>query len=256
MSWVSTVLRVGTLWKARRQVASTRQIRDREIRRRQAPGSTRLKSFLQGQIGGDVALRAISGRAGHHMAGIFAPGERRKAAIFWCLLMTVIAFGTRHLLSQGVPAYGQFGVFPDANSMLSQYWSGWREVGVGISGIGPAGVGLLGLACGVLFGSTELLRDLLMLGLLPVGLIGMWRLLTPIDSIWGRVVGTTLYATLPLPYNALLQGEWGILLLLAATPFVMHRVARAYRVSPYGGHSRSIFGEIGCYGQIVNGLSM
>ena len=251
MSWVSTVLRVGTLWKARRQVASTRQIRDREIRRRQAPGSTRLKSFLQGQIGGDVALRAISGRAGHHMAGIFAPGERRKAAIFWCLLMTVIAFGTRHLLSQGVPAYGQFGVFPDANSMLSQYWSGWREVGVGISGIGPAGVGLLGLASWVLFGSTELLRDLLILGLLPVGLIGMWRLLTPIDSIWGRVVGTTLYATLPLPYNALLQGEWGILLLLAATPFVMHRIARAYRVSPYGGHSRSIFGEIVSLGLLL-----
>ena len=98
---------------------------------------------------------------------------------------------------------------------------------MGISGIGPAGVGLLGLASWVLFGSTELLRDLLILGLLPVGLIGMWRLLTPIDSIWGRVVGTTLYATLPLPYNALLQGEWGILLLLAATPFVMHRVARA-----------------------------
>ena len=64
LSWVSTVLRVGTLWKARRQVASTRQIRDREIRRRQAPGSTRLKSFLQGQIGGEVALRAISGCVG------------------------------------------------------------------------------------------------------------------------------------------------------------------------------------------------
>ena len=57
-------------------------------------------------------------------------------------------------------------------------------------------------------------------------MLGMWRLLKPLDFIWGRVVGTLLYAALPVPYNALVHGRWGTLLLVAALPLLFAELSK------------------------------
>jgi len=232
-AWGWNVLQIPNVLSSRRQIARIRETRDRNIRRRQASGSTRLRAFLQGRIGGDIALQSIRGRAGRQVSESFSAGPRRTALLAWAAMALVLVFGSRHLLTQGVPVYGQFSIFPDTSSLLSGYWSGWREVGVGTAGIGPAAVGLLGGLSWVTRGSMAFLREILILGLLPVGLLGMWRLLKPVDSLWGRIIGTSLYATLPLSYNALANGRWGTLLLFATAPFVIRRVMEAFGVSPY-----------------------
>lgn len=250
-AWGWNLLQVRNVLKSRRQIARVRETRDREIRRRQVAGSSRLRGFLQGRIGGDIALQSIRGRAGRHVIGSFSPGPRRTLLLACGCLAAILAFGSRHLLTQGVPAYGQFAIFPDPTLLLSGYWSGWREIGVGVTGIGPAALGLLGAAGWLTFGATAFLREVLILGLLPVGLLGMWRLLKPIDSLWGRIVGMLLYAALPLPYNALANGRWGTLLLVAAVPFAVRRVAEAFRAPIYDQRNQGVLGQTTAFGLLI-----
>ena len=250
-AWGWNVCQIPYVLSRRRRIARTREMRDKEVRRRQSPGSTRLKSFLQGRIGGEVALQTLRGRAGRRIADTFMAGPRRTGLVTWAILLSVVAFGSRHLLTRGVPAYGQFAHFPDASSLLSEYWNGWREIGVGVAGIGPAALGLLGALGQLSFGSMGALRLALILGLLPIGLIGMWRLSSPIDSHWGRVVAVVLYAAVPLPYNALVHGRWNTLLLVAAMPFVVLRIVRAFGVPPYEASGRGFLHQAVALGFLV-----
>ena len=143
-AWGWNLLQTRQVVRSRRQISRLRKIRDRDIRRRQATGSTRLRNFLQGQIGGDIALQSLRSRAVGQVSTSFSAGPRRAASLTWVAIAAVLIFGSRHLLTQGVPVYGQFSSFPDTASLLSSYWSGWREVGVGVSGIGPAALVLGG----------------------------------------------------------------------------------------------------------------
>ncbi len=250
-AWGWNLCQIPYVLSSRRRIARTRKKRDKEIRRRQSPGSTRLKSFFQGQIGGDVALQTLRGRAGRRIADNFSAGPRRSALLAWVILFAVLAFGSRHLLTRGVPAYGQFADFPDAAALLSEYWSGWREIGLGVIGIGPAALGLLGVLGQLSFGAMGALRLVLILALLPIGLLGMWRLSSPIDSDWGRIVAVVLYAALPIPYSALIAGRWDTLLLVAATPFVALRVIRAFGVAPYHASGRGLLHQSVALGFLV-----
>ena len=250
-AWGWNICQIPYVLSCRRRIAGTREMRDKEVRRRQSSGSTRLKLFLQGRIGGEVALQTLRGRAGRRLADTFMAGPRRAALLASGMLLSVLAFGSRHLLTRGVPAYGQFADFPDSSSLLSEYWNGWREIGVGVVGIGPAALGLLGGLGQLTFGSMGALRLVLILGLLPIGLIGMWRLSSPIDSHWGRVVAVLLYAALPVPYNALVDGRWDTLLLVAAMPFVVLRIVRAFGVSPYSDSGRGFLHQSVALGFLV-----
>ena len=163
----------------------------------------------------------------------------------------VLAFGSRHLLTQGVPAYGQFAAFPDPASLLSEYWGGWREIGVGVTGIGPAALGLFGHSRVGNFRSTEPTPRSPDPQSSPDWNVGYVALLKPLDFIWGRVVGTLLYATLPVPYNALVHGRWGTLLLVAALPFVVRRILTAFSAPNYSSESRGILAQSASLGLLI-----
>ncbi len=232
--WGWNLLRSGQIIRARRQVKRYRRVRDSRLRRLQVGGSSRLNAFLRGQIGGEAALQLLA-RRGRSFTGTFRSGPRRTALVVWCLALALWAFGTRHLLTRGVPAFGQFANLPDAGAALHAYWSGWRETGVGAAGSGPVALGLLGLASHAVAGATGLLRSVLILGLVPAGMIGMWRLAGPLASRRGRLAAVVLYAANPLPYNALAGGRWDTLLLFASLPFLVLRLNRLIGTAPYGG---------------------
>ncbi len=250
-AWGWNLLQMRHVVRSRRHISRLRKTRDRDIRRRQAPGSTRLRNFLHGQIGGDIALQSIRSRAAGQVSTSFSAGPRRTALLSSVVIAVVLIFGSRHLLTQGVPVYGQFSSFPDTASLLSSYWSGWREVGVGIAGIGPAAIGLLGGLSWLSLGAMDFVREILILGLVPVGLLGMWRLLKPMDSVWGRIVGTSLYAMLPISYEALVKGHWGTLLLVAALPFAMRRVAEAFGVAGYDREDVGLLRQVASLGFLL-----
>jgi len=79
-----------------------------------------------------------------------------------------------------------------------------------------------------------LLRAILILGTMPVGLIGMWRLAKPVGSRRSRIVALVVYAAVPVPYNALAGGRWGGLVMYALSPWILSQLAAASRVAPWG----------------------
>ena len=73
---------------------------------------------------------------------------------------------------------------------------------------------------GVVFlGAVGVLRKVLILGLWPVGAMGMWRFTKPVGSRRARIVATVAYVIVPLPANAMAEARWGGLVAYATVPW-------------------------------------
>jgi hypothetical protein len=104
---------------------------------------------------------------------------------------------------------------------------------VGSPAPAPAAFGILGLTSTLLLGATGFLQKLLVLGAIPMGVFGAFRVLRPLASDRARLAGTAIYALLPLPYNALASGHLGGLLTYAAAPWLLGAVAAATDLDPF-----------------------
>ena len=232
-AWVWNIVRVPAIFSGRRRLKRLRRVRDRDIRRLQVRGSARLTAFFRGQIGEGSRIQDFTER-GRALAGTLGDGPRRMAIVVWTVLAVLFLFGARHLITRDIVPVGQFVAFPDRGALLHSFGSGWSEVELGSSGPAPAGLGLLGLASSLMLGATALLRQLLILGLIPLGWIGVWRLSGPLGSRRGRLVAAVVYAAIPIPYDAVASARWDLLLLYGSMPFVVLRLARLIGVAPYG----------------------
>lgn len=222
-AWLWNAVHIIPILRARKQIKGSRLVRDRDLRRLQVSGSVRLKSFLRGQIGGELSLVVFENRR-RKIASKLKSASLQTVVAGWFAVLLVVAFGSRHLIMQGVPAIGQFGDFPQASELFNSYWSGWREVGTGVAGLGPAALGLIGVASTLAGGASELLRHVLIIGLLPIGLFNIWRLAGLSGTRGSRLVAITLYASNPLPYYALQNGRWNSLLFYAVLPLLLRRI--------------------------------
>ena len=92
---------------------------------------------------------------------------------------------------------------------------------MGQEGFAPTGLGVLTLLSWLFFGETDLLRTVLIVGMVPLGALGVWRLMHPFDSRWIQGVALAVYLANPVPYNALANGVWSALLLYGAMPWLM-----------------------------------
>ena len=238
--WTWNLRRMRSLMRARRRVQKGRRVKDSDIRRLQVRGSARLTSFLRGQIGGDARWTALAQR-GRTWAGELRDGPQRLVVLVWFLVALLLAVGSRHLITRGVPAIGDFADYANPGSMLADFWGGWRETALGSEGVGPLPSLLLGLAGYAVVGATGLLRQVLILGLLPLGAVGCWRLTQPLASRRARLAGAVAYLAVLLPMNAVATGDWRGLLVVAVLPWCLLRVARMSRVAPFG----AVGGDIG-----------
>ena len=238
--WTWNLRRIRNLMRARRRVQKGRRVKDGDIRRLQVRGSARLTAYLRGQIGGDARWSELA-RRGRSWAGELRDGPQRLVVLVWFLVAVLLAVGSRHLITRGVPTIGDFADLADPGSMLADFWGGWRETALGSEGVGPLPSLLLGLAGYAVVGATGLLRQVLILGLLPLGAVGCWRLTQPLASRRARLAAAVAYLAVMLPINAVSVGDWRGLLVLAVLPWCLLRVARMSRVAPYG----AVGGEAG-----------
>ncbi|MGI8662355.1 MAG: glycosyltransferase [Acidimicrobiales bacterium] len=241
-AWTWNLRRVGELRANRKRLQALRQEPDSEVRRMQARGSSRLSAFLRGQIGvhGDDRLRSMS-NASRELADSLRRGPRRTELIALGALVVVVAFGTRALLVGGVPAFGDMPAYPSRSwTLLGDWVSGWRTVGLGSSSPAPTAFGLLGLLGTLTIGSLAILRRVVLLGPLIVGGVGAWRMLADQASRRARVVAAVAYLAMPLPYNAIARGRGGGLLLWAAAPWFMRALARVVGDEPFRAASHGL----------------
>ena len=163
-------------------------------------------------------------------AALLGPG-----GIALLVAAVVLGFGSRHLLTEGLPAIGRFQLLPaDPLDLFRSWWHGWRSTATGMNVIGPDGLPVLGVLLAILPGDDQLLWSWMVVAAIPIGAIGVWRLVRPIGGGRSRAVAFLVYLSIPLPYDALKEGRLTPLAIYALLPWLAKRMAVSQGVSPYG----------------------
>ncbi len=216
--------------RARRQsLAAVRRVDDGEVHAFQSRGSARLSWFMRTRV-----ARSEAAAGGREFVSNLRDIRSATSFLVWCALALFLLLGSREIVLGGVPVVGDFVRFLSPGQMLDRWTSGWQSVGLGSTAPAPTGFGVLGAAGVALFGGTGLLRGLLILGMWPLGALGMWRFTRPIASTRARLVSTVVYVAIPLAANAMAQGQWGTLVAYAALPWVLSQFVAASGLSPFG----------------------
>ncbi|MCP3938658.1 MAG: glycosyltransferase family 2 protein, partial [Actinomycetia bacterium] len=181
-AWTWNLRRIGGVRRRRRRMAEISRVRQADIRALQQSGSVRINAFIRGQIGRGER------RFGREIVSAMRTGTTRFALIAWAIVVLFVLFGSRALITDGVPAVGDFAAFPESSTeLIGDWWSGWHDRDLGSPGVVPTGFGLLGLLATVLGGTVGLVRTLWVLGPVFVGLIGAWRVLAVTGSRRGQI---------------------------------------------------------------------
>ena len=209
--------RVPDIVRRRRAIADTRLVPDGEVVGLQLRGLARVAAWSRAR---DARPDQIENRAWRERSG-------SSGVIGLAVLVAVVALGGRHLISDGVPRFGQFLPFGgSAGDVLRTYASGWNSQGLGATAANPTGLAVLAIGSGITLFRTGLFHTLSIVGLLVLGTIGMWRLTAAYTVTRARVVSSLVYALLPLPAGLLSAGRWGALIVYAALPFTVDLLRR------------------------------
>ena len=230
-AWVWNLRHLGELRARRSIVQKSRLVPDSDVRRLQVSGTARRTAA------GDLELGEREGaltRGGRTVADAFAVTSARQAVIVWSVIVVVLIAGSRHLIGGTFPSVGQLAAFPHrATLTLHDFVAGLRTTGLGSDAPVPVAPGLLGLGGLALIGDMGLLQRLLVVGALPVGVIGAWRFTRPFESMRARLVATVVYTSIPLAANALARGRWPALVAYAIAPWLVGALARATGLEPW-----------------------
>ena len=228
-AWTWNIAHASSARARREGLSAIRRVPDGEVHAFQARGSARLSGFLRSRVVHSDA--AVGGRA---LVSNLRAARSSTSFIVWAIVVLYMLAGSREVILHGVPAVGDFVSLLGPGQMLSRWSSGWQSVGLGSSGPSPTGFGILGILGGGLFGAVGLLRTLLILGMWPLGAVGMWRFTRPIGSGRARLLAIVAYVAIPVAPNALAQGQWGTLVVYALLPWILIQYAAASRLAPFG----------------------
>ncbi len=234
-AWTSNLGDRRAIRERRALVKRTRLVSDKEVRRLQVRGSARVTAFFRGQLGAnDDRLAGMAG-AGRDLAQSVRAPTARLSLVAWIVVLAVLVVGSRDLITQPIPAIGEFVAFrTGAVDLLREWLSGYHAAGLGSDAANPTAFGFLGFSGVLFFGAMGQLRRVLILVLLPAGVLGMWRLARPIGSRRSRVIAMVIYAAMPLGVNSIGHGRWSGLVLYALMPWLINQLARASRLAPFG----------------------
>ena len=217
---IGLVPRTPALLARRREVKPIRRVPEREVYSLQESGSARLNSYLRSRetatyVGQDVQVRRWRQSA-------TAP------VVAWIAVIVGLVVGGRSFVDGGLPPVGEFLAFPESpRVLLETFLSGWNPNGAGATSPNPTGWATLsGLSVFTLF-HMGLLQTLFVLGLLLIGAAGVWRLSTVFPSTRARIAALLVYALSPLVSGAMSGGRLTVLVVFAATPWVLDLVRRA-----------------------------
>lgn len=213
---VGLVPRLGAITVRRNQIRGQRQLPDREVAELQMRGSARRAAHQRRR---EASARTDIDQLDAQPRGSIA------ALAAWLVVGVLALFGSRAIITGGVQPVGQMLPFPDS-SLWSMFRSGWWTTGLGQPVAHPTGFALAALTKLLALGNGGLALTIGVLGLLPVGYLGFWRLSSSFPDARSRWVGLVTYAAVPLPYAAIGGGRWSVLVCYAAMPWVLHAVYR------------------------------
>jgi GT2 family glycosyltransferase len=231
-AWTWNLARIGPLLARRRRLSAIRRTSDKELRALQTQGLARMQAFQTRDRPGERRGAVTTVRQG--IVDFVRSGPSGVSTTVWVLVGFVLLVGSRHLITQFIPAVGELADFPGGPSeLLNEFRSGWRSAGLGSSAPAPTAFAFL-TGWGVLFATVMgLARTVFILGLIPLGGFGAWRLLKETGSVWGRITALVVYVACPVAYDALADGSLRGLVTYAAAPFLLGNLLRASGLAPY-----------------------
>jgi GT2 family glycosyltransferase len=226
-AWSWNARRLSEIRERRSALRSIRQFPDGEVRRLQVGGSVRVRSYVRGELhAGERLQKQFAGLGRELSDGTSGPLKVVFGA--WALVLLLFVVGTRDLLLSKLPAVGGIAPFDlGVGDLLRTFLNGWRHAGLGAEAPQPTAFGLLGLAGIPFLGGMGLLQQVLVLGCIPAGIVGSWRLTRPLGSRLGRAAAMVVYGVVALPYESLGKGSWAGLLVYAAAPWILVRLIAA-----------------------------
>lgn len=227
-SWTWNLSRASEIRRRRAGLRPHISTSPGDLARLQVAGSVRISAFVRGQIGSSTRT------FGRDIVTAVRTGTSRFSAITWALVVMFVLFGSRNLISAGIPAVGDFAAFPESGGRLvDTWWSSWRGRDVGSVGSTPSGLGFLGVLAIVLNGSVGFVRTLWVLGPIFVGLFGAWRLLAVTGSRRAQIGTLVAYLALPLPWGAIATASWSTLGMYGAAPWILRALLEAQASAPF-----------------------
>jgi GT2 family glycosyltransferase len=258
----------------RRQCHEVRVLSDTDLRRLQVGGASRLKRFFFTLMrdGLDRARGILPEEVHHHgtedweidgvgFAAAFSEDEefdeipespmlelRNRPSRFLtsfrsqaAVVLGVVGlwlFGSRNLVAMHLPLIGRLAPLDSWWSMWRHFFASWSPGGVGTGTPGMPGFGVLGIAGTFVLGRMGILPRLALIFAVPVGAVGVSRLLRGRVSNRARVVASVFYLALPTGLNMISAGRVDVLLVVALAPYIVRRVFElmdvpGFRVRPY-----------------------
>jgi GT2 family glycosyltransferase len=225
-AWAQNLGHPGALRAARRSSQAHRHVPDSELRPLQVRGSARLRAYFVGSFNAEQRLQDLSER-GRAAAGRTRTGLRSARAIAWLAFAFLFLVGSRSLLVSGPAAIGQLPTWASLGGLWTAFTSGWRYAVLGARTPAPGALALISGGSTVLLGSTGLARTLLVVGAIPLGLVGCWRLALHVAGAgWPASVAALAYGLNPIARDAIAGGRLGPLVFFALCPFVISALLR------------------------------
>jgi GT2 family glycosyltransferase len=233
-AWPGALGEMRSIRRKRHDMKRYRQVSDNEVRRLQMRGSARLSAFFRGHSRRTSGAGSSIGNVTRELIDMFRTGRHRATYAAWLAIVVIFLFGSRVLITDRIPALGEFLQFPGhATALIGDYFSGWWAHGLGSAIPVPSGVAMLGLGGLGFLGSMSFFRTVTILAPVLLGFVGVWRLVRPLGPQRARLTGLIVYAAVALPYNAIAVGRWSGLIVYGAMPWVAGSLARLSGLAPY-----------------------
>jgi len=237
-AWSWNFRRLSEIRARRRLMRPLIRARHSDVRALQETGSVRINAFVRGQIGRRTD--------DEHLRSLMRTGTARIAALTAALVGLFVVFGSRTLISDGIPAVGDFLSIGDSSgALIDEWWSSWRHRDLGSPGTPRSSVVLLGALGWLTGGATGFVRLLWVLGPVCVGIWGAWRMLVVTRSRRAQSGAMLAYALVPLPWVAIESASIAGLYSYAAAPWILAALLHGEATTPFRsatGPWRSVFG--------------
>ena len=241
-AWTWNISRLDVVAQRRQANTLVRRVRQADVTALQYLGSVRFLSLLRKQSGSEPS--GLISAAGRGMFGGLRTGTTRLAWIAWLVVLAVVLFGSRRLLSAGVPAVGDFVGLPEtATDLLKTWWGGWSERNAGAPSSNLGILVYLGLV-GWVLDSMALVRTLAIIAPIVVGLAGAYRLLAATGSRRAQAGALVAYLLVPLAPASVAGGSLAGLVGYAAAPWMLRELLRASGAAPFRQDFRGLRGYL------------
>ncbi len=162
----------------------------------------------------------------------------RSQAAMVAIVLVLWLIGSRNLVVTHLPLIGQLAPLDSWWTTWRHFFASWSPNGVGTGSPGSPGYGVLAVAGTFVLGRMGILPRLALVFAIPVGAIGVSRLLKGRVSNRARVIAAVSYMALPLGLNMVSQGRVNVLVVVAGLPYVVRRLfelmdVTGFRTQPY-----------------------